>query len=299
MLVSAIFKRSGMRPTIAARAFAAKDTSSAWIHTRTADTGKTAVITGAAKGLGAAFTRRLLDKGSNVALLDMDHAAGIKFTKELAKAYGEKRVMFRQVDVREPLDFQEALNESAHRFGGIDIMINNAGCAAVGFDATDRLVEVDLTSVMNGTRLAGQVMQQRPNPTDGSARGVIINISSIAAFIPVPFFPVYGAAKAGVVHFTRSIAPAFAKPDVNIRVNAMCPAFADTPLVQNALAIPRFKKYVDSLGQLLTAESVAEGMDELIENPKLCGAIKVVTNEGQHIVPPEAFYSPFGPEFNK
>lgn len=94
----------------------------------------------------------------------------------------------------------------------------------------------------------------------------------------MPFSPIYAATKAGVIHFSRSMSYMAAR---KVRVNAICPAFADTPLVQSALASPMMRAAVEMQGALMTPEFVAEALMELVTDEEKVGEVYVVTPKGK------------------
>ena len=132
------------------------------------------------------------------------------------------------------------------------------------------MLDVDLRSVILGTRLAVRRLREQ-----GSG-GVIVNTASMAALVSTGAAPVYAAAKAGVVHFTRTLAHLASE---GIRVNAICPTYTDTPMVRagGPQAIEFAKQTV---GGILQPEQVAEGVLQLIRDDGLAGIVMRVTVRG-------------------
>src|SRR5690606_256050 len=126
------------------------------------------------------------------------------------------------------------------------------------------------TGVIDGTRLA-------VNALKAGRGGVIINTASMGGLLPMPTAPVYAASKAGVVNFTRSLA--YLAEEANIRVNAVCPTFTDTPLVWRS-GEERVKEAMEQVGGILQPQDVAAGVIELIEDDSRAGAIMRVTVRG-------------------
>jgi len=233
--------------------------------------GKVAVITGGAAGIGLATAKLLTASGARLVIADIDSAAGTAAAREIEASGGEAR--FVRTDVTRPRDLERMLDYAAQQFGRVDIMINNAGVDdagqdffAPGADRWERTLAIDLEAVICGTRLAVQRMR-------GQGGGVIINVASMGGLIPMAMGPVYAASKAGVIHFTRSLAYL---ADEGIRVNVVCPTFTDTALVRahGEVVVEQMKREV---GGLLTPEQVAEGVLELVRDESRAGAVMRVT----------------------
>ncbi|MEV0667276.1 SDR family oxidoreductase [Actinomadura luteofluorescens] len=185
-------------------------------------TGKVALITGGSNGIGAAVARRLAREGARVVLADVDAEAGDALARELDGA-------FVRCDVRDPADSEAAVAAAVDRFGGLDVAFLNAGVAGGGgvgddFDlaAYRRAMGINLDGVVFGAHAALPALRARGG-------GHIIATASMAALTATPFDPVYGANKAAVVGLVRALGPTFAGEGV--RVNALCPSFADTDIL--------------------------------------------------------------------
>ncbi|WP_460775695.1 SDR family oxidoreductase [Microbacterium sp. GXF7504] len=185
--------------------------------------GKTILISGAARGMGAAHARRLVAEGARVALGDVlvEEAAA------LASELGEHRAFATRLDVTELDSWQGAVAETTARFGHPDVLINNAGIytrgnaeeASVG--DWKRTIDIDLTGVFLGTKAVVPGMKAKQG-------GSIINISSIAGLVGFKNRAAYAAAKWGVVGLTKTSALDFG--EYGIRVNAIHPGSVRTPL---------------------------------------------------------------------
>lgn len=154
----------------------------------------------------------------------------------------------------------DAFSTTKRAFGGkqIGCVINNAGIATNMFERMDLAVALNLTAVIRGTMLGFDEMRT----SKGGSGGTILNIASMAGLVPLPFSPVYAATKAGVVNLSRSCAILEGE---GVRVNALCPSFADTNMVASTRADPAMNAVVESQGRLLTPEEVAEAGMRLIE----------------------------------
>lgn len=187
-------------------------------------TGKVAVVTGAAQGIGEAYAAGLLRQGASVAVADIDEAKG-KATADRLAAEHDGRVMFVPVDVSSPDSADAMAAAVAERFGGIDLLVNNA--AIYGAMKFDLLISVDLDyyrkfmSVnMDGALIVTRAVLPHLRRRGG---GAIVNQSSTAAWLYSGF---YGLAKVGVNGLTQQLAHEVG--GMNVRVNAIAPGPTDT-----------------------------------------------------------------------
>ncbi|HEY8489849.1 MAG TPA: SDR family oxidoreductase [Dehalococcoidia bacterium] len=234
--------------------------------------GKVAVITGGASGIGLATAKLLAAHGARVVLGDLQEEAGRAAVREIQAAGGEAR--FLRIDVTREADLRALLDLAVGEFGRVDIAHNNAGISEGREDffapesrRWEDTLAINLGAVIRGTRLEVQQMRRQ------GGGGVIVNTASMGGLIPMAGSPVYAATKAGVIHFSRSLAYLAAE---GIRVNAVCPTFTDTPLVRagGEAAIEAMKQEV---GGILTPEQVAEGVLELVRDDSRAGAVMRVT----------------------
>jgi 3-oxoacyl-[acyl-carrier protein] reductase len=230
------------------------------------DTGlrsKVVIVTGAAAGIGLATARRFSSEGCRVAAWDVNDAGQEELLRELSALGGE--ALFRKVSVCSDADVQSAVEEVVARWGGVDVLINNAGitrdaqfvkwkdgavAGAMSDDAFDSVISVNLKGVFLCSRAVVPHMIRK-----GS--GVILNASSIVGLYGNFGQTNYAATKAGVISFARTWARELAK--YNIRVNAVAPGFIATEMVQK---MP--EKVVQNmishtpLGRMGTPEDIAE-----------------------------------------
>jgi 3-oxoacyl-[acyl-carrier protein] reductase len=189
--------------------------------------GRTAFVTGTARGLGVALARGFLERGANVVLADVD-AAG---NAETFRALGgdESRLQALDLDLTDPDAIERGFAEAADRWGAIDILINNAAQARAvslwDIDLADwqRILSVNLTGLFVLTRIAARAMRER-------GHGRIVNIASLAGQMARPSGAHYAASKGGVLALTRVFAAELASSGVT--VNAVAPAIVDTPMFQ-------------------------------------------------------------------
>ena len=182
--------------------------------------GKRAVVTGGASGIGRATAHRLADEGAHVVIGDIDEAGGAQIA-----ATSNGRIVFQRCDVTSETDIV-ALLQVADKAGGLDILFNNAGAGGardpidtIAADDWDRTMALLLRSVALGIRHAAPLMAKRGG-------GAIVNTSSVSA-LGTGYAPTaYSTAKAGVLHLTKLAAANLAKD--HIRVNAVVPGFITT-----------------------------------------------------------------------
>jgi NAD(P)-dependent dehydrogenase (short-subunit alcohol dehydrogenase family) len=189
--------------------------------------GKAILVTGAARGIGAAVAEAVVDEGGGVALLDIDPIGA----DTAARLADRGSAHFFPCDVRSLEQVELAVAEAERTLGGLDGLVNNAGVNAY-FDAVamgegdwDRVFAVDLK--------AAWMLAKATLPGLIERRGAIVNISSIHARLTIEGFFPYAAAKAGLEGLTRSLALEYAP--AGVRVNAVAPGYTDTRLVRDWL----------------------------------------------------------------
>lgn len=234
--------------------------------------GKVAVVTGGASGIGLATARLLANEGARVVLADLQDEVGEAAARAIVDEGHDAR--FVRTEVTDGASLQAMLDFAVAQFGRVDIVHNNAGISeggqdffAPGADIWERTLAIDLTAVLKATQLEVQLMRSQ------GGGGVIVNTASMGGLIPMAGSPIYAAAKAGVIHFSRSLAYL---ANEGIRVNAVCPTFTDTPLVRagGEGAIEAMKQEV---GGILQPEQVAQGVLELVRDDSRAGAVMRVT----------------------
>ena len=222
--------------------------------------GKIALITGAAQGLGAAMAVKFASEGARVILTDIN-AAG---AASQAAAIGNAAVSIGH-DVTSPDEWEAAIAFAEEKFGGFNVLINNAGIAAgstveaTTFEDWRRVHSIDLDSVFFGCKLALPTMARTVR--DIGVRGSIINISSIAGVIAAHNSAAYNSAKAGVRHLTKSVALHCAKQRYGITCNSIHPVFIDTPILDGLTSALGREEGLAKLGRQIPLGAVGEPDD--------------------------------------
>lgn len=187
--------------------------------------GKTIVITGGAKGIGKGCVAVFHREGGNVVILDVDDEAGSELTDKLGD-----RTLYIHCDVSDEPKVSDAMKKASTHFGGIDVLVNNAGILQYS-TVTEASVE-QWDSVLNVNLKGAFLCAKHAIPTMQKAgQGVVINMSSVQAFVTQNKVAAYATTKAALIGLTQSIAVDYAP---NIRSVAVCPGGVDTPLNQKA-----------------------------------------------------------------
>jgi NAD(P)-dependent dehydrogenase (short-subunit alcohol dehydrogenase family) len=196
--------------------------------------GKVALISGAARGIGAETARLMLEAGAKVVIGDVLDERG----RETARGLGEA-TLYAHLDVTSEADWNAAIAAARDRFGKLDILVNNAGLFLgkdienVSLDEWHRLCAVNLTGVFLGTKLALPALREAAQAS--SAGSAIVNLASTAGIVGSTQDPLYSMTKGGVTLFTKSAALEFARKGYKIRVNSMHPGTIDTDMGDQVL----------------------------------------------------------------
>jgi len=194
--------------------------------------GKTAVVTGAASGIGKAIALAYAREGARVVTADINVDGGEEIVRQIEGLGGG--AIFVETDVSESEHVRRLVETTVERFGGLDIMVNNAGIEVFERLADtdelvwDRVISINLRGVFLGTKYAVPEMLQ--------GGGVIINMASVAGIVGVGGLAAYNAAKGGVVLLTKNTAMDYGSR--NIRANCICPGFIATPMVEAIMSMP-------------------------------------------------------------
>jgi meso-butanediol dehydrogenase/(S,S)-butanediol dehydrogenase/diacetyl reductase len=215
--------------------------------------GKVAIVTGAASGIGAATARRFVAEGARVVIADIDQERGEEVARTLATA-----AAYRRTDVTSLGDLEAAVAFATERWGGLDVIHNNAAMTGGGYVGEldpavwESSLKVMLDGVFYGMRAAIPALLRRGG-------GSIISTSSVEGFFGEMLSAPYCTAKAAIINLTRCVALEYGRR--NIRANCICPGCVDTPLF--ALMdqfTPRSREDVaaqHAIGRLLRPEEIA------------------------------------------
>lgn len=218
--------------------------------------GKTAVVTGAASGIGKAIAVALAARGCQVVLVDLNEDATAGARKEVETAGGRALVV--AADVRNPAEVVAVYHRTLEAFGNVDILVNNAGVLRVGpaLEATDEdwrnVIDVNLWGVVNGCRVFGPHFKNQ-------GAGHIVNTASAAGLSGLPYSASYSASKFAVVGLSESLRWELAQFGVGVTV--LCPGAVKTGIAIGSGG-PRTAELVDRFG--LSAEPLAKRVVEAI-----------------------------------
>lgn len=224
--------------------------------------GKLALVTGAAQGLGRAHCLALAREGARVLATDIN-AAGAEETAAMINAeLGDGTAFALAHDVTSPEQWEAAIDAARDKLGGLNVLVNNAGIGVPGnietctFADWQRCFDINVNSIFHGCQKALPLMREH-------APGSIINISSIAGLIASDTMPAYNASKAAVWMLSKSIALHCAKKRMNIRCNSIHPTFVDTPILDGTARAHALDKDVlmDKLARQIPLGFVGEPND--------------------------------------
>ncbi len=223
--------------------------------------GLVALVTGGGSGIGLATARLLAAEGARVAALDLDPSAAIQ------PVAGAEPLLPLVADVADEAAVEAAVAAVVERWGGLDVLVNNAGFGAAGtvednpYEEWRRVLEVNLLGVVRTTRAALPQLRR-------SAHAAVVNTCSIAATAGLPDRALYSASKGAVLALTRAMAADHVRE--GIRVNCVNPGTVDTPWVQRLLAAApdadaelAALRARQPLGRLVSAEEVAFAIAQL------------------------------------
>jgi NAD(P)-dependent dehydrogenase (short-subunit alcohol dehydrogenase family) len=225
--------------------------------------GRVAIVTGGAAGLGLFVVRRLVQEGTSVVALDVDEGA--------LAAREDEPVAFVRGDVRVGADLERVVAFAVERFGGLDVLVNNAGgvsrgeqwplASALEWRAT---LELNLGGPMLATQLALEPMRARGG-------GAVVNIASSAGIEWTPYdSPEYGAAKAGLVRFTTSVASL--RESIGVRVNCIAPHWIGLERAHEELAAMSPAERA-AAPPLVEPSAIAEAVVWLVRDESLSGQV--------------------------
>ncbi|XP_046330565.1 15-hydroxyprostaglandin dehydrogenase [NAD(+)]-like [Haliotis rufescens] len=239
--------------------------------------GKVVLITGAAQGLGKSIAESLLTQGAKVCVCDINVDVGGATAARLQEQHGQDRVFFMKCDVLVEADLEGVFDAVREKYGGLDIVVNNAGIA----DEKNwtKMIDINLKSVVRGTLLAVDAMSA------GGRGGLVVNMASMSGLMATYHLPVYGASKQAVISFTQSCADNPHYKRANLSFACVCPAFSDTAILPQSDLDPRFpypkkeaQAQFDMFG-IMNPSKVGEAFLELLREESPNGAIVTVSEK--------------------
>ncbi|MEX3011917.1 SDR family NAD(P)-dependent oxidoreductase [Hoeflea sp. TYP-13] len=231
--------------------------------------GAVVLVTGASGGFGSAAARRYASEGAQLVLSDYSKEALDAIAGEISNDTGCD-IATLSGDITDESLSERLVALAIERFGRLDVALNNAGIAQSAFekmpktssDEARRIFDVDLVGMFYALKYQLPVMEKQFRET--GAGGSIVNVASVAGVTGASGLAVYAAAKHGVVGLTRSVAQEYAR--LGVRINAVCPSFARTPMATEMLG-------VEVKGKVVTEEQMVRGIpmgrlaevDEVVE----------------------------------
>jgi cyclopentanol dehydrogenase len=217
--------------------------------------GKVAIVSGAARGIGASEARILVERGANVVLGDLLDDLGRDLARKLSRDFTSGRAIYVHLDAASAVDWTGAVATAEREFGRLDVLINNAGVhGRLGLEETtevewDRVIDNDLKTAWLGMKACIPAFRR-------AGGGAVVNTSSILGMVASGKAAAYSAAKGGVLMLSRAAAVEYALE--NIRVNSIHPGLIDTPMTAT-LPVDLKNKFIEStpMGRAASPDEVA------------------------------------------
>lgn len=233
--------------------------------------GKTAIVTGAARGLGRAYAVKMFEMGMNVVAADVNDCS-----ETVAAMYGGGKALAATLDVTDFASCEAVAAQAVETFGGIDVLVNNAALygalhggrlEAIDADEWDACMTVNVKGVWNACRAVTPIMRERGG-------GSIINVSSLAAVYGLPYALHYSTSKGAVIGMTRAMARELGRD--NIRVNAIAPTAVLTEGTDDFFG--------EKKERALTAVREGQSLDKNLETQDLVGTVLYLAGDASKYV---------------
>lgn len=238
--------------------------------------GHVAIVTGSTSGIGQAMAHALAAEGVNVVLNGFGDAAKIEADRSALEKTAGVRVLYHGADMTKPAEIAEMVGFAQREFGRLDILLNNAGVQHVApvedfpIEKWDQIIAINLTSAFHATRAAVPIMKAQ-------GRGRIVNLASAHGLVASPFKSAYVAAKHGIVGFTKSVALETARS--GITVNAICPGYVKTPLVEAQIADQAKARGIPADRVVEDVILAAQPNKAFVEYPHLAGLLLYLVSD--------------------
>lgn len=192
---------------------------------------RTVVVTGSTSGIGLGIAKAFAAEGANLVINGFGPADEIEANRKTLEAHGGKAI-YHGADMTKPNEIADLIATAEKTFGGVDVLVNNAGIQHVSpvedfpIDKWDQIIAINLTSSFHTIRAAVPGMKAKK-------KGRIINVASAHALVASPYKSAYVASKHGIMGLTKSVALELA--EFGITINAICPGYVLTPLVEKQI----------------------------------------------------------------
>jgi 3-hydroxybutyrate dehydrogenase len=238
--------------------------------------GQAAVVTGSTSGIGQAMAEALAGEGVDILLNGFGDPAKIEAERAALEKKAGVRVRYHGADMTRPAEIADMVGFAHREFGRLDILLNNAGIQHVApiedfpIDKWDQIIAINLTSAFHATRAAIPIMKAQ-------GRGRIVNLASAHGLVASPFKSAYVAAKHGIVGFTKSAALELARAGVT--VNAICPGYVKTPLVEAQIADQAKARGIPEDRVVADVILAAQPNKSFVEYPHLAGLLLYLVSD--------------------
>ena len=243
--------------------------------------GRVAVVTGSTSGIGAAFAEGLAANGCDVVLNGLGDADEIETLRARIASDHGVQCLYHPANMLDADAIADLIAFAKRELGRLDILVNNAGVQHVSAvdafpkEKWDAIIAINLTSAFHTTKFAVPIMREQ-------GRGRIVNIASAHALVASPFKSAYVAAKHGIMGLTKTVALETAED--GITVNAICPGYVKTPLVENQIADTAKARGISEEEVVRDVMLSAQPTKDFVTYDQLLGALLyLVSDDGANV----------------